>query len=89
MIEFSQHAIDKIAIYGISKSDVQQAMEQPILSCQDLRENSTVLIIAIEKTLFAVVISATTNNIVTVYRTDDKTIQNRRRKERWICKSIL
>ncbi|MFZ4525381.1 MAG: hypothetical protein ACOYOE_07505 [Chlorobium sp.] len=85
MLPLTQHAKDKICIYGIEENEVEAGLDQVIFYCEDVVEKSGIKVIEIRNVLFVVVLSAETKKIITIYRTDAATIENRRRAGRWIC----
>lgn len=85
MLTLTQHAKDKICIYGIEEAAVEAGLEEIVFDCEDVIEKSGIKIIEITKILFVVVVSNDMNRIITIYRTDFITIENRRRSGRWIC----
>ena len=85
MLHLTQHAKDKLSIYGIEETEVDAGLDEIIFDCEDVIEKSGIKIIEIQNVLFVVVISGDTNKIITIYRTDHTTIENRRRTGRWIC----
>ena len=86
MLPLTQHAKDKLSIYGIDETEVEAGLDEVIFDCDDRSEKSEIKVIEIQNVLFVVVISVDTNKIITIYRTDYITIENRRRAGRWICR---
>jgi UTP-glucose-1-phosphate uridylyltransferase len=85
MLKFTQHAKDKIAIYNVSEQEVQSGLKNAILECEDAVEKSKVIVVEVRRVLFAVVVAESVGKIITIYRTDEKTINNRRSAGRWKC----
>lgn len=85
MLPLTQHAKDKLSIYGIAETEIEAGLDGVILDCNDVIEKSEIKVIEIREILFVLVISLETNKIITIYRTDYITIENRRRAGRWIC----
>ena len=83
-MNFTQHALDKLELYGLNPEDITDAARKPIHDLFDRKENSKIRIVQIEGMLIALVIAPGTENLITVYRTDERTIDNRREAERWI-----
>ncbi|MBI3582846.1 MAG: hypothetical protein HY096_02710 [Nitrospinae bacterium] len=85
-IKFSYHAEFKLILYGIEKEEVVSALNHFELKCEDTVEDSKIIIIQIRNRLFVVVLSSDSKKLITIYPTDDKTIENRIKKGRWKCK---
>jgi|GEM_PF-1366241 len=85
-IDFSNHSLIKLQYYGLTITDVEENSNNVLLDCNDTHENSKVTIFKILETLFVLVISTETNQVITIYTTDLTTINNRRKNGRWICK---
>ena len=85
MLPLTQHAKNKIAIYGISEQDIATGLSKAFLDCEDVIEKSGIKGFIIRLLPFIAVISIETNKIITVYRTDSTTINNNRRSGRWDC----
>ena len=83
-MEFTQHSLDKLAIYGISSDIIVKEVNKAIHAFYDEKEQSQIKIISVKDKLLALVIDQVTDNLITVYRTDEKTINSRRRAKRWI-----
>ena len=85
MLSLTQHAKEKLSIYGIAETEFEDGFDEVIFDCEDVIEKSEIKVIEIQKIFFVEVISVDTNKIITIYRTDYITIENRRRTGRWIC----
>jgi len=80
-MNFTQHALDKLELYGLDPDDIATAARKPIYDLYDRKENSKIRIICIEGILIALVIAPETGNLITIYRTDQRTIDNRKEAE--------
>lgn len=83
-MNFTQHALDKLELYGLDPEDITDAARKPIHYLFDTKENSKIRIIQVKRILIVLVIAPETENLITVYRTDERTIDNRKEAERWI-----
>lgn len=83
---FTKHAELKISVYGFDRESILNALSSKLFSCVDLFENSVIQIIEIEKILFAVVLDKSEERVITIYRTDIETIEQRKKNGRWLCK---
>ncbi len=81
-VKYSQHVLDKLERYALSWENVVDAHH--VYEFYDKKEDSKIRIIAVDSIFFALVIDPKTGKAITIYRTDEKTIQNRRRVKRWI-----
>lgn len=82
-MNFTQHALDKLELYGLGPEDITDAARRPIYDLFDRKEKSKIRIIRVKGILIALVIAPETENLITVYRTDERTISNRKEAERW------
>ena len=76
-MNFTQHALDKLKLYEIDKS-------HSLYTFYDKTQSTDIKIIRITGILFTLVIEPDTKNLITIYRTDQKTIDNRQKSKRWI-----
>lgn len=76
-------AKSKLEIYGIDGKEIINACHNPLYEFFDSNENAHIKIIELEEIPFVVVFNNTKQTIITVYRTDYKTITNRKRNQRW------
>ena len=83
-MKLSEHAKSKLEIYEIPGAEIIEQCHKPIYELCDTYEETQIRIIQLRKILFAVIINNKTNTIITVYRTDIKTINNRLKNKRWI-----
>jgi hypothetical protein len=83
-MNFTQHALDKLELYGLDPGDIADAARKPIHDLFDRKENSKIRIIRVKGILLSLVIASGTENLITVYRTDERTIDNRKEAGRWI-----
>lgn len=81
-MNFTQHALGKLELYEIDPADVETSRSIHIF--YDTTQSSDIKIVRIADVLFALVIDPNTQNLITIYRTDRKTIDNRRKARRWI-----
>ena len=84
-MEFSQHAIKKLNDLGLTKSDVEYSINLPVYELIDMELNSEVIITNIKHSTCAVVLNET-GSVITVYKTELKTVENRIESGRWKCK---
>jgi hypothetical protein len=82
-MNFTQHALDKLERYGIDPERILEASKDALHNLHDTQEKSQIKIINYRGVLLALVIDPESQNLVTVYRTDDRTIENRRKGGRW------
>ncbi|PIP55333.1 MAG: hypothetical protein COX07_00505 [Bacteroidetes bacterium CG23_combo_of_CG06-09_8_20_14_all_32_9] len=83
-MKLSEHAKSKLEIYNVPGYEIIEACDKPIYELYDENEEARIKIIKIEEVIFAVVFNKKTQTIITVYRTDIKTINNRLKNKRWI-----
>ena len=83
-MRFTRHALDKLDLYGISPEEITEGCNRALHEFHDRTGNTTIRIIRVQGILLVLVIIPDTENLVTVYRTDERTIENRRKAERWI-----
>lgn len=83
---FTKHAELKISIYELEKEFILKELNNKLFSCFDLFENSVIQVIVINEILFAVVLDKSEERVITVYRTDMETIEQRKKNGRWLCK---
>ena len=83
-MKLSNHAKFKLEIYNIGDKEIIKACRKPIEDFYDVNEETYIKIIELDDMIFAVVYNKETQNIITVYRTDFKTISNRKKSKRWI-----
>ena len=81
-MNFTQHALDKLILYEIDQDGVTKS--SAIHTFYDKTQSTDIKIIRIKGILFALVIDPDNKNLITIYRTDQKTIDNRQKKKRWI-----
>jgi len=80
-MNFTQHALNKLELYEISPDAVEQG--SPIHTFYDEVQNTDIKIVQIKEILFVLIMDPTTQNLITLYRTDQRTIDNRRKAKRW------
>ncbi|MBI2968051.1 MAG: hypothetical protein HYY40_09585 [Bacteroidetes bacterium] len=83
-MKLSDHAKNKLEIYNINEDEVISKCNKQIYEFYDTKEESHIKIIELQEILFAVVYNNKAQMIVTVYRTDRRTINNRQKNKRWI-----
>ncbi len=83
-MNFTQHALDKLDLYGILPEEIREAYRIVVQDFYDTKENSKVRIIHVRQILLALIIDLETENLITVYRTDQKTVESRRKAKRWV-----
>jgi hypothetical protein len=81
---FTQHALDKLDVYGISPEWVDELTESPIHDFRDVIEGSRIVVVKSQEILLAIVVEPDGERVITVYRTDVRTIENRRKAGRWV-----
>ena len=81
-MNFTQHALDKLELYEIDRDVVETS--NAIHTFYDKRQNTDIKIVRITGILFVLVLDPDTENFITIYRTDQRTIDNRRKAKRWI-----
>ena len=81
-MNFTQHALDKLTLYEIDQDVVTKS--SAIHTFYDKTQSTDIKIIRITGILFTLVIESDTKNLITIYRTDQKTIDNRQKRKRWI-----
>ncbi len=81
-MNFTQHALNKLKLYEIDPEAVTKSSS--IHTFYDKTQSTDIKIIRITGILFALVIDPDTKNLITIYRTDQKTIDNRQKIKRWI-----
>ena len=83
-MKFTQHALDKLDLYGILPEEVIESCSSIVHDFYDRKERSGIRIIQVKGILLALVIAPETENLITIYRTDERTIDNRRKAGRWM-----
>ncbi len=81
-MNFTQHALNKLKLYEIDPEAVTKSSS--IHTFYDKTQSTDIKIIRIMSILFALVLDPDTKNLITIYRTDQKTIDNRQKIKRWI-----
>ena len=81
-MNFTRHALDKLALYEIAPDTVKKS--RSVHTFYDKAQSTDIKIVRIAGILFALVIDPNNKNLVTIYRTNQKTIDNRRKAKRWI-----
>lgn len=81
---FSQHSLDKLEIYGISREVIVESLGLPLYEFQDVVEGSRIKVVQVEQAMFVLVVNAISENVITIYRTDVRTVSNRREANRWV-----
>lgn len=84
MMKFTQHALDKLDLYCIPTQVIADECKHAIHEFYDEKEHSNIKIIHVKGVLLALVIDPVTDDLITIYRTDEKTINNRRKAKRWV-----
>jgi hypothetical protein len=82
-MKFSEHAKNKLEIYGIEGKEIIKECHKPLYEFYDTGEDAYIKIIELEKIPFVVVLDNTIQTIITVYRTDYQTITKRNKNKRW------
>jgi hypothetical protein len=83
-LTFSQHSLDKLEIYGISREVIVESLGLPLYEFQDVVEGSRIKVVQVEQAMFVLVVNAISENVITIYRTDVRTVSNRREANRWV-----
>lgn len=83
-MKLSGHAKFKLEIYKIAEEEVINECRNSVYEFYDAEEESHVKIIELNEILFAVVYNKKTQVIITAYKTDRTTINNRQKNKRWI-----
>ena len=81
-MNFTQHALDKLKLYEIDPDTITKS--HSLYTFYDKTQSTDIKIILITGILFTLVIEPDTKNLITIYRTDQKTIDNRQKSKRWI-----
>lgn len=81
-MNFTQHALDKLERYEINPVDVESS--KPLYQLHDQTQKTDINIIQISNIYLVLVTDPNTKNLITVYTTDQRTIDNRRKSKRWI-----
>ena len=84
-MNFTNHAKLKLSLYGVSEEEVNRNSSSVLFDCEDVVEDSRILIIIMHETHFALVCSKILDRVITIYTTDLTTINNRRKSGRWDC----
>ena len=83
-MEFSKHALEKLKLYGLDTDIVREALKtSKVTECADTLKGSKIVVVTIDGKFFSVVIKEQV--VITVYRTDLKKLNSRRRSKRWNC----
>ncbi|MBI4947073.1 MAG: hypothetical protein HY840_11810 [Bacteroidetes bacterium] len=83
-MKLSEHAKSKLEKYNVPWHEIIEACDKPLYELYDENDEAHIKIIKIKEVIFAVVFNRKTQTIITVYRTDIKTINNRLKNKRWI-----
>ena len=81
-MNFTQHALDKLERYEINPVDVESS--KLLYQLHDQTQKTDINIIQISNTYLVLVTDPNTKNLITIYTTDQRTIDNRRKSKRWI-----
>jgi hypothetical protein len=81
-MNFTQHALDKLERYEINPVDAENS--KPLYQLHDQIQKTDINIIQISNIHLVLVTDPNTKNLITVYTTDQRTIDNRRKTKRWI-----
>ena len=84
-MNFTQHALNKLELYEIDPDTITKS--HSLHTFYDKTQSTDIKIIRITGILFALVIDPDNKNLITIYRTDQKTIDNREKRKRWIKKN--
>lgn len=84
-MNFTQHALNKLKLYEIDPDTITKS--HSLYTSYDKTQSTDIKIIRIMSILFALVLDPDTKNLITIYRTDQKTIDNRKKRKRWIEKN--
>lgn len=71
---FSKHAKFKLSIYEIEEREILEAINSVVLDCEDVVEDSRILVINFRNRPFVVVTAMENEKILTLYPTDNQTI---------------
>ena len=82
-MNFTQHALDKLEQYEIEPKEVEQKNQTPLYSLYDQKQETQIHIIQINNIYLVLVIDPDSQNLITVYTTNQRTIENRRKTKRW------
>ena len=83
-MKLSNHAKIKLEIYGISEGLIINELRLGFREFYDVREKTFIRMVEVGKILLAIVFDNQKEKIITVYRTDRKTIINRQKNKRWL-----
>jgi len=83
-MNLTQHALDKLEQYEIDSEEVEQKSQTPLHCLYDQTQETQIHIIQINNVYLVLVIDPNTQNLITVYTTNQRTIDNRRKTKRWI-----
>lgn len=83
-MKFSIHAKTKLEIYGISESAIIDQLKSDFEEFYDKQEETYIRVITLGEILLAIVCDYKKEKIITIYRTDNKTIINRQKNKRWL-----
>ena len=81
---FTQHALDKPDLYGLTAEEIVDGCSEAIEDIYHTDEQSKIKVIRVGGVLLALVTDVETEHLITVYRTDERTLPNRKMAGRWI-----
>jgi len=85
MIRYTNHAISKLTVYGITLDTLAIAVkERTIYTFTDTLEDSFIRIVEIKGRMLVLVSDVNQERVITIYTTDISTVRSRKRSGRWI-----
>lgn len=82
-MHFTQHALNKLERYELDPKEIARENLKPRYQLYDRIQETNINIIQINHRYLVLVLDPNTQNLITVYTTDQKTIENRRKTKRW------
>ncbi len=80
-MEWSQHALEKLRIYEIASEAIEGASVRQEL--RDRESGALLQVVEFQNRPWVMVISAESGKVMTVYPTDEKTLEHRIKSGRW------
>ena len=83
-MRLTQHAMEKCRLYGIEAETLLGALPIGERFLDLSRGGTLALVFAIEGRPWVAIVNPETESVITVYPTDQRTVESRRRSGRWM-----
>jgi hypothetical protein len=83
-MRLTQHALEKCQLYGVGATELLEALQTGETLIDRNRGGSLIRVFSFQSRPWVAVLDPETDKVITVYPTDQITVESRRRSGRWM-----